>query len=35
MLPQLHVQYGGNFATIKPEAIVQPEEPDEPKDVEF
>jgi hypothetical protein len=32
---KLRVEYGRNFATIKPEAIIQPEKPDAPKDVEF
>jgi hypothetical protein len=29
------VEYGSNFAMISPEQIVQPEEPDAPKDVKF
>jgi hypothetical protein len=33
---KLRVQYGRNFATIKPEAIVQPPgERDAPNDIEF
>jgi hypothetical protein len=29
------VEYGSNLATISPEAIVQPEKPDAPEDVEL
>ncbi len=32
---RLRVAYGNNLATIKSEAIVQPEKPDVPKDVEL
>jgi len=32
---KLRVEYGSNFAMISPEQIVQPEEPDAPKDVKF
>jgi hypothetical protein len=32
---KLRVEYGSNLATITPDAIVQRDKPDEPKDVEF
>jgi hypothetical protein len=32
---RLRVAYGNNLATIKPEAIIQPEKPDAPEDLEL
>jgi hypothetical protein len=32
---EYRVEYGSNFATIEPEAIVHSDKPDAPKDVEF